>query len=59
MAPTAEQFVLIALDRVALPFTTGYWTHELQVKEWQQRTSAGGADCIFFPPLGFHSIATP
>lgn len=30
MAPTPEQFVLSALDRVALPFTTGYWTHELQ-----------------------------
>jgi 17beta-estradiol 17-dehydrogenase / very-long-chain 3-oxoacyl-CoA reductase len=33
IAPTPEQFVLSALDRVALPFTTGYWTHELQVKK--------------------------
>jgi len=32
MAPTPEQYVLSALDRAALPFTTGYWTHELQVK---------------------------
>lgn len=31
--PTPEQFVLSALDRVALPFTTGYWTHEIQVKK--------------------------
>jgi len=30
IAPTPEQFVLSALDRVLLPFTTGYWTHELQ-----------------------------
>jgi len=30
MAPTPERFVLSALDRIALPFTTGYWTHELQ-----------------------------
>jgi len=33
IAPTPEQFVLSALDRVALPFTTGYWTHEIQVKK--------------------------
>jgi short-subunit dehydrogenase len=33
IAPTPEQFVLSALDRVALPYTTGYWTHELQVKK--------------------------
>jgi len=32
MAPTPEQYVLSALDRAALPFTTGYWTHEVQVK---------------------------
>jgi len=30
IAPTPEQFVISALDRVALPYTTGYWTHELQ-----------------------------
>jgi len=30
MAPTPEEFVRSALDRVTLPFTTGYWTHELQ-----------------------------
>ncbi len=33
MAPTPEQYVLSALDRAALPFTTGYWTHEIQVKK--------------------------
>lgn len=31
VAPTPEKFVLSALDRVTLPFTTGFWTHELQV----------------------------
>jgi 17beta-estradiol 17-dehydrogenase / very-long-chain 3-oxoacyl-CoA reductase len=30
IAPTPEKFVLSALDRVTLPFTTGFWTHELQ-----------------------------
>ncbi|CAF1272716.1 unnamed protein product [Adineta ricciae] len=30
IAPTPEKFVVSALDRVTLPFTTGYWTHELQ-----------------------------
>ncbi|CAF1242077.1 unnamed protein product [Rotaria magnacalcarata] len=29
-SPTPEQFVKSALNRVALPFTTGYWAHELQ-----------------------------
>ena len=48
MAPTPEQFVLSALDRVALPFTTGYWTHELQVRQSQRRTSAREANCICF-----------
>jgi len=28
--PTAEQFCAGALDRVALPRTAGYWSHELQ-----------------------------
>jgi 17beta-estradiol 17-dehydrogenase / very-long-chain 3-oxoacyl-CoA reductase len=31
-SPTPEQFVVGALDRISLPFTTGYWSHELQVK---------------------------
>ena len=31
-SPTPEQFVSSAIDRIALPFTTGYWAHELQVK---------------------------
>ena len=30
-SPTPEQFVRSAIDRVSLPFTTGYWAHELQV----------------------------
>lgn len=30
IAPTPEKFVLSSLDRVTLPFTTGYWTHEIQ-----------------------------
>ncbi|CAF3118312.1 unnamed protein product [Rotaria sp. Silwood2] len=30
IAPTPEKFVVSALDRVTLPFTTGYWTHEIQ-----------------------------
>ncbi|CAF0852467.1 unnamed protein product [Adineta steineri] len=29
-SPTPEQFVRSAIDRVSLPFTTGYWAHELQ-----------------------------
>ncbi|CAF1189790.1 unnamed protein product [Rotaria sordida] len=30
IAPTPEKFVASALDRITLPFTTGYWTHEIQ-----------------------------
>ncbi|CAF1031454.1 unnamed protein product [Rotaria sordida] len=30
IAPTPEKFVVSALDRITLPFTTGYWTHEIQ-----------------------------
>jgi len=30
IAPTPEKFVLSSLDRVTLPFTTGFWTHEIQ-----------------------------
>ncbi|CAF4336486.1 unnamed protein product [Adineta steineri] len=30
IAPTPEQFVLSSLNRVTVPFTTGYWTHEIQ-----------------------------
>lgn len=30
IAPTPEKFVRSSLDRVTLPFTTGYWTHEIQ-----------------------------
>ncbi|UJR13365.1 hypothetical protein I4U23_000382 [Adineta vaga] len=30
IAPTPEKFVNSALDRVTVPFTTGYWTHEIQ-----------------------------
>jgi short-subunit dehydrogenase len=33
--PTPEKFVLSALDRAALPYTTGYWTHEIQVKKFK------------------------
>ena len=33
MAPTPNQFVRSSLDRVTLPFTTGYWTHEIQVRD--------------------------
>ena len=33
MAPTPNQFVRSSLDRVTLSFTTGYWTHEIQVRE--------------------------
>jgi len=29
-SPTPEQFVSSAIDRISLPFTTGYWAHELQ-----------------------------
>ncbi|CAF2707077.1 unnamed protein product [Rotaria sp. Silwood2] len=29
-SPTPEQFVASAIDRISLPFTTGYWAHELQ-----------------------------
>jgi len=28
--PTAEQYAISALERVALPYTTGFWTHEIQ-----------------------------
>jgi 17beta-estradiol 17-dehydrogenase / very-long-chain 3-oxoacyl-CoA reductase len=31
-SPTPEQFVIGALDRISLSSTTGYWSHELQVK---------------------------
>jgi hypothetical protein len=31
LSPTPEQFVVSAIDRIALPFTTGYWSHEIQV----------------------------
>ncbi|CAF3725884.1 unnamed protein product [Rotaria sp. Silwood1] len=30
IAPTPEKFVVSALDHIALPFTTGYWTHDIQ-----------------------------
>jgi len=33
IAPTPEKFVLSSLDRVTLPFTTGFWTHEIQVNQ--------------------------
>jgi short-subunit dehydrogenase len=33
LVPTPEKYVISALNRVALPFTTGYWSHELQVKQ--------------------------
>ncbi|CAF0775959.1 unnamed protein product [Rotaria sp. Silwood1] len=29
-SPTPEQFVSSAIDRSSLPYTTGYWAHELQ-----------------------------
>jgi len=29
-SPTPEQFVSSAIDRISLPFTTGYWPHEFQ-----------------------------
>jgi len=29
-SPTPEQFVVSAIDRISLPFTTGYWAHDLQ-----------------------------
>jgi len=28
--PTPEQYVKSAIDRIALPFTTGFWAHEIQ-----------------------------
>lgn len=30
-SPTPEQFVRSAIERISLPWTTGYWPHELQV----------------------------
>ncbi|CAF0761659.1 unnamed protein product [Didymodactylos carnosus] len=29
--PTAEQYAISALERVALPYTTGFWAHEIQM----------------------------
>ncbi|CAF1085318.1 unnamed protein product [Adineta ricciae] len=29
-SPTPEQFASSAIDRISLPFTTGYWAHDLQ-----------------------------
>jgi 17beta-estradiol 17-dehydrogenase / very-long-chain 3-oxoacyl-CoA reductase len=53
IAPTPEKFVLSALDRVTLPFTTGYWTHELQVKN-EINDNCEWISCFWF--LGFYSI---
>jgi hypothetical protein len=54
IAPTPEAFVRSALDRVTLPFTTGYWTHELQVNQINEKKY--NFPSFFFYYLGICSI---
>lgn len=53
-SPTPEQFVRSAIDRISLPFTTGYWAHEIQVNS-KDLTGTKEIDLLLII-VGFGSI---